>query len=81
VLAPEEIDRVRARNAGFLPLDYIYQRNFLAGLHANRPEFYELVKDLSLEDFVELMMIRREDTPPFDLLKAEYQEAEYSCAS
>ncbi|WCT13763.1 FAD/NAD(P)-binding protein [Mucilaginibacter jinjuensis] len=80
VLDPKEVEHVRAKHQGFLPLDYVYQRNFLEGLKNNRPDFYELIKDLSLEDFVELMMIRREDTPPFGLLKAEYAEAERSIA-
>ncbi|NCD68320.1 FAD/NAD(P)-binding protein [Mucilaginibacter agri] len=80
VLDPKEVEHVRAQHHGFLPLDYVYQRNFLEGLKHNRPDFYELIKDLSLEDFVELMMIRREDTPAFELLKAEYAEAERSIA-
>lgn len=80
VLDPKEVAEVRALHHGFLPLDYIYQRNFLEGLKNNRPDFYELIKDLSLENFVALMMIRREDTPAFDLLKAEYAEAEQSIA-
>jgi uncharacterized NAD(P)/FAD-binding protein YdhS len=80
VLDPKEVAEVRAQHHGFLPLDYIYQRNFLEGLKNNRPDFYALIKDLSMEDFVELMMIRREDTPAFDLLKAEYAEAERSIA-
>ncbi|WCT13307.1 FAD/NAD(P)-binding protein [Mucilaginibacter jinjuensis] len=80
VLDPKEVAHVRAKHHGFLPLDYVYQRNFLEGLKNNRPDFYELIKDLSLEEFVELMMIRREDIPAFDLLKAEYVEAERSIA-
>ncbi|MEO3407644.1 FAD/NAD(P)-binding protein [Mucilaginibacter sp. CAU 1740] len=80
VLDAEEVERVRKENGGFLPLDHVYRRNFLNGLKDNRPEFYELIKELSLEDFVELMMIRREDTAAFDLLKAEYAEAERSIA-
>ncbi|WP_461452868.1 FAD/NAD(P)-binding protein [Mucilaginibacter sp.] len=78
VLDQKEVEAVRAQNDGFLPLDYVYKRNFLDGLKIHRPDFYELIKDLSMEDFVELMMIRREETPAFDLLKAEYAEAQRS---
>ncbi|TSJ36406.1 hypothetical protein FO440_23175 [Mucilaginibacter corticis] len=78
VLDAGEVARIQAAHDGFLPLDEVYRRNFLEGIKTNRPDFYELIKDLSLEDFVELMMIRREDTPAFELLKAEYAEAERS---
>ncbi|MXV53139.1 hypothetical protein GS399_19405 [Pedobacter sp. HMF7647] len=78
VLSDEEVDRVRDQNDGFLPLEHVYRRNFLDGIRTNRPEFYEKIRDLSLEEFVEEMMELRERVPPFQLLKGEYAEAEKS---
>jgi len=78
ILSNEEVACVRAENDGFLPLDYVYRKNFLDGIEANRPEFYDKIKDLTIEEFVEQMMGLRENTPAFQLLKAEYQEAEKS---
>jgi uncharacterized NAD(P)/FAD-binding protein YdhS len=78
VLSDEEIACVRAENEGFLPLDHIYKRNFLEPIAEQRPEFYQLIRDLTIEDFFEKMMSLRENTPPFELLKAEYDEAERS---
>jgi uncharacterized NAD(P)/FAD-binding protein YdhS len=78
ILNDEEVASVRADNDGFLPLDYVYRRNFLDGIQANRPDFYNKIKDLSIEEFVEQMMSLRENVPAFQLLKAEYMEAEKS---
>ncbi|MFD1256730.1 FAD/NAD(P)-binding protein [Mucilaginibacter terrae] len=78
ILSDEEVDNVRNENEGFLPLDYVYRKNFLDGLQANRPEFYDRIKDLSIEEFVTQMMSLRETVPAFQLLKAEYAEAEKS---
>lgn len=78
VLSPEEIASVRSENEGFLPLDYVFEKNFRAGIHENDPEFYEKIKDLSLEQFVALVMDLREKLDPFVLLDAEYTEAERS---
>lgn len=78
ILGDEEVACVRAENDGFLPLDYVYRKNFLDGIQANRPDFYNTIKDLSIEQFVEQMMGLRENVPAFQLLKAEYKEAEKS---
>lgn len=78
ILGDEEVALVRKENDGFLPLDYVYRKNFLDGIQANRPDFYYSIKDLSIEDFVEQMMSLRENVPAFQLLKAEYKEAEKS---
>ena len=75
VLSDEEIAEVRDKNDGFLPLDYIFQKNFLDRLQAQEPEFYERVKQLGMEGFVAEMMSLRESVPPFLLLKGEYVEA------
>ncbi len=73
-----ELREVMAANEGFIPLDYIYQRNFLEPLRQEHPEFYEKVKHMPLEEFVESMMSLRENIEPFTLFRAEYAEAEKS---
>lgn len=78
LLSPQEIKANRDANGGFLALDFIFQRNFKDAFKEKEPEFYEHVKNLSLEDFVDEMMNLREKVHPFELLKAEYAEAEQS---
>ncbi|MFD0941647.1 FAD/NAD(P)-binding protein [Pedobacter boryungensis] len=78
VLSASEVDQVRAANNGFVPLDYIYKRNFLDRLERSHPIFHALVKHLPLEKFVQMMMERRENTPAFELLRNEFAEARIS---
>lgn len=78
VLSDDEVAKTRAANNGFLPLNYVYKKNFLDGLQANNPGFYEEIKNLEVEEFVDKMMQLREEVPPFQLLKAEYAEAKKS---
>ncbi len=78
VLSEEEVGKVRSQNAGFLPIDYVFERNFKDTFKENDPGFYEKIKDMTIEKFVETMMSLRESVAPFDLFKAEYQEAEKS---
>lgn len=78
VLTAEEIKSVRATNDGFLPLDYVFDKNFRQGIKENDREFYERIKDFTLEDFVNDVMELREKLDPFQLLAAEYAEAEKS---
>lgn len=78
VLPSEEILVVRNQNEGFLPLDYVFERNFKEGIRKHDPVFYERIKDGSIEQFVELVMELREKLDPFLLLAAEFSEAEKS---
>ncbi|MDT3405279.1 FAD/NAD(P)-binding protein [Mucilaginibacter terrae] len=78
VLSPEEVQANRDANDGFLSLDYVFEQNFKAGIRANDPEFYEKIKDLDMEGFVDQVMGMRENMDPFELLKLEYAEAEQS---
>ncbi len=78
VLSDEVVHAVRAQNDGFLPLDYVFERNFKETFRENDPEFYEKIKDMNIEQFVDAMMSLRESVDPFDLFKAEYAEAEKS---
>lgn len=78
LLSEEEIAAHIAGNNGFLSLDYIFEKDFKAPIKEKEPEFYENIKDLNLEEFVSAMMDLRERLDPFQLLKAEYAEAEKS---
>ncbi|RFZ91313.1 hypothetical protein D0C36_20515 [Mucilaginibacter conchicola] len=78
IMSPEEIAEVRAHNEGFLPLDHVFDRNFKAGIRKNDPGYYEEIKDLSIEGFVAKVMALRERVDAFQLLAAEYTEAEKS---
>lgn len=78
ILTAKDVAQIRERNDGFVPLDYIFERNFKAGICKNDPEFYALIKDMSIEAFVVRMMELRERVDAFDLLEAECAEADKS---
>ncbi|PBI90209.1 hypothetical protein BSF41_18800 [Flavobacterium sp. ACN2] len=78
LLTKEEIDLHRNNNDGFLSLDFIFEKDFKEIFREKDPEFYQRIKDFSIEDFVADMMELRERLDPFQLLKAEYVQAEKS---
>jgi hypothetical protein len=78
VLSPEVIAQNRAENDGFLSLDFVFEKNFKEMIRDKQPEFYEHIKEQTMEKFVTAMMGLREGIEPFHLLKAEYIEAEKS---
>jgi uncharacterized NAD(P)/FAD-binding protein YdhS len=78
LMSKDEIKAHIKANNGFLSLDYIFERDFKLPIQAKEPEFYENIRDMRLEGFVEAMMALREELDPFQLLKAEYAEAEQS---
>lgn len=78
VLSDEEVHTIRSRNEGFLPLNYVFEKNFKERFRENDQEFYEKIKEMDMEQFVNAMMSLRESVAPFDLFKAEYAEAEKS---
>lgn len=78
LLTSEEIARHIAGNDGFLSLDYIFERDFKAPLQEKQPELYAQIRNLRMEEFVDAMMALRERLDPFQLLEAEYAEAEKS---
>ena len=78
LLTPEEIEKNIADNDGFLSLDFVFEKDFKEQFRGKDPKFFEKIKDLTLEEFVESMMALRERKEPFELFKAEYVEAEKS---
>jgi uncharacterized NAD(P)/FAD-binding protein YdhS len=78
LLSEDEIAAHIAANNGFLSLDYIFEKDFKEPIKEKQPGFYEQIKNMSLEEFVTAMMELRERLDPFQLLRAEYIEAEKS---
>ncbi|KQR72010.1 FAD/NAD(P)-binding protein [Pedobacter sp. Leaf176] len=78
ILSKEEVTQNKAENDGFLSLDYVFDKNFKQLFKDKRPEFYSVIKDLSMEDFVTVVMNKRAHSEPFKLFEAEYIEAEES---
>lgn len=78
LLTEEEITAHRYNNDGFLSLDYLFEKDFKEIFREKDYEFYNRIKDFSIEDFVADMMELRERLDPFQLLKAEYIQAEKS---
>lgn len=74
----QEIYDYKKKNGGFVDLDYVFEINFKIPIKQKDPEFYEFIKDLSLEEFAEKMLSLRKKYDSFDLFKAEYREAEKS---
>lgn len=77
-MSNEEIHEYKNKNGGFVDLDYVYKKNFLDRLKVKDEKFYDRVKDLSIEEFVEEMLTIRNELDSFVLLKAEFSEAEKS---
>lgn len=77
-LSKTEIQKSIKVNEGFLPLDFVFEKNFKEMFIEKDPVFYEKIKDMNLEQFVSAMMDYREKMEPFALFKKEYEEAEKS---
>lgn len=78
VLSKEQLQENMRANDGFVSLDYLFDVNFKQPIKEENPAFYEKIKAMRLEEFVDMMMSMRESIDPFALLKAEYAEAEKS---
>ncbi|MBC6113139.1 FAD/NAD(P)-binding protein [Pedobacter fastidiosus] len=78
VLSPEVVEKNKAENDGFLSLDFVFEQNFKEMIRDKEPGFYEQIREMSIETFVDSMMDLRERIDPFLLFKAEYTEAEKS---
>jgi len=78
LLSEEELAEHRKENGGFLSLDYIFEKDFKDQFREKDSEFYSTIKDMTMEEFVASMMALREELDPFQLLRAEYIQAEKS---
>lgn len=78
LLTESEITRHIHDNNGFLSLDYIFEQDFKQILKEKKDPIYPAIKHMSMEDFVNFIMTKREQKDAFELLEAEYIEAENS---
>ncbi|WP_293929340.1 FAD/NAD(P)-binding protein [Sphingobacterium sp. UBA6320] len=74
----DEIYDYKEKNNGFVALDYVFERNFKNPIRHSDPEFYEKIKDMTIEEFVEEMLSLRKELDSFTLFRAEYLEAKKS---
>lgn len=74
-LSPEQLEAHRRENDGFVSLDFIFEADFKQSFRELDPTFYQLIRDLTLEEFVELMTRERDRCDPFEFFKREYDEA------
>jgi hypothetical protein len=74
----EEIYDYKKSHNGFVDLDHVFEINFKLPLKKKDPQFYEKIRELSIEEFVDNMMSIRKELDSFQLFKAEYTEAEKS---
>jgi hypothetical protein len=78
IMSQDEIFEYKSNYGGFVDLDYVFERNFKQPLRKKNEKFYQEIKDLSIEEFVEKMLSIREELDSFELFKAEYYEAQKS---
>ncbi|MDR6513610.1 FAD/NAD(P)-binding protein [Chryseobacterium camelliae] len=78
IMSLEDIYEYKKSHNGFVDLDYVFEINFKKPLQKRDPDFYETIRALSIEEFVEKMMEIRDRLDGFELFKAEYAEAEKS---
>lgn len=78
IMSPDEIYQYKETHDGFVDLDYVFELNFKQPLRKKNEKFYQEIKDLSIEAFVDKMLEIREQSDSFELFKAEYEEAQES---
>lgn len=78
LLTVVDFKKHRKENNGFISLDYVFDKDFKEILKEKDPSFYEKIKKMNVEAFVDTMMDLREKMDPFKLLKVEYAQAEKS---
>jgi hypothetical protein len=78
LLSDEEMKILMDDNNGFIPLDYVFDKNFRKVLSQKRPHLYNATEGKSMEQFIDFMMGNRLNKETFELFKEEYNEAEIS---
>ena len=74
----KEVPHLKEKFGGYIPLDFIYETNFLQPVKIQDAALYNIIKEMSIEDFVAYMFSERENMDGFALLQQEYREAEES---
>lgn len=78
VLSTKDLQENMRKNDGFVSLDNLFEINFKEPIRKHDPDFYEKIRGMTMEEFVDSMMAMRESIDAFQLLKGEYAEAEKS---
>ena len=65
----------RAENAGFISLDFVFEKDFKEQIRVHEPEWYRQIAGMGLESFVAAMLQDIQKKEPFDELRSEYREA------
>jgi len=78
LLSKEDIAQHIKENDGFLSLDFIFEKDFKDAFKEKQPFLHALIKDMRMETFIDAMMGLREAADPFELFRAEYEEAAQS---
>jgi len=77
----EEVPDLKEKFGGYIPIDYIFKTNFVEPLKIQDNALYNVIKHMSIEQFVTHMFTDRENMDGFDLLRQECKEAEDSIAN
>ena len=75
VLPRKEIEKNIEDNDGFLELDFLFEQGFKLPLKDSDPKFFQMVKDMSLEEFIDKMMSYRSQRDAFELFREEYDDS------
>lgn len=78
IMSHDEIYEYKQKHNGFVDLDYVFNLNFKEPLRKKNEGFYQEIKDLTIEEFVNKMLELRERLNSFQLFRAEFAEAEKS---
>lgn len=78
LLSDEAIQKNKKENDGFLSLDFVFEEAFKKPIIQHDPEYFDKIRDMNLEAFVDFVMTSRNAMDPFELLLDEYIEAEIS---
>lgn len=78
IMSHDEIYEYKQKHNGFVDLDYVFNLNFKEPLRKKNEGFYQEIKDLTIEEFVNKMLELRERLDSFQLFRAEFAEAEKS---
>lgn len=76
----QQVEQIKSQNEGFVPLDLVYQEYFKKLLAEKDPDLHAKIRDLSMEQFVELALQPRQEGDPFAYFQAEYRESLESLA-
>ncbi|HTK85357.1 MAG TPA: FAD/NAD(P)-binding protein, partial [Patescibacteria group bacterium] len=70
-VSDEALAQHRAENDGFVSLDFMFDKVFREPMQEKDPAFYELIKDMSLEQFIEHVFAMRTSGNPFEFFADE----------